>query len=173
MRNILTYKVDGYMKIRNKSAHQGYSSQKQEDVVEYVEYVLDYLITEPDEIVNYPKLFDMPNAKDELSSEQNNKQKSSDKKDYDGIELTPVDERKTKLLKGEMIIVVINSVVPGENKGEKGYYYYYSIDSNSNKEEGAFVAENRTQYHVGDIIKVRYTGCIPYIFALVSSNHKL
>lgn len=170
MNAVGVHKVDGYMKIRNKSAHQGYSSQKQEDVVEYVEYVLDYLITEPDEIVNYPKLAVLPNAKDELVSGQSHEQKSSAQKDYDGIELTPVDERKSKLFKGEIIVVMINSVVPGENKGKKGYYYYYSIDSNSNEEEGAFVTEDRTQYHVGDIIKVKYAGRIPYIFALVSSS---
>ena len=103
-------------------------------------------------------------------SGQSHEQKSSAQKDYDGIELTPVDERKSKLFKGEIIVVMINSVVPGENKGKKGYYYYYSIDSNSNEEEGAFVTEDRTQYHVGDIIKVKYAGRIPYIFALVSSS---
>lgn len=163
-------KVDDYMKTRNKSAHQGYSAQEPKDVVEYVKYVLNYLMTEPDEIVNSPIPYWVSEAKEEPSSDQKGTQVLSKKDTDEGDGLTLVDERKSKLLQGEIIIVEINSVEEAVNKkGEKGYYYYYSIDSKSDAREGAFVPEGRTQYHEGDIIKVKYAGRKPYIFALVSS----
>ena len=150
-----------HMKIRNQSAHNGYLSHRQEDVVEYVEYVLDYLITEPDEIVNYPNLFELSETKDEFSSDRNNTQTSS-------FELTPVDKRKAMLLGGKVITVMIDSVKEGEKNGNKGYFYNYSIDSKSDKEEGVFVSGDIPCYQEGDIIKVRYSSLTPSLFAFVS-----
>jgi CheY-like chemotaxis protein len=72
-------KVQPLLDVRNNSAHHGFISQNKEDVTKFVNYVMDYLLIEPEEIKNLsdnnPAINSLKEKKQKRTSDLNSQNK--------------------------------------------------------------------------------------------------